>query len=321
MICIPGEAFHHLLADHKPSIRLAAISLVISSNSITRPLPIGSLYCLRKHLFHLFAEVDAQIRADLLTVIQRLVDRLRAITFSVQRPLPHNIAAGSCRGNPIYSEALSPAARQTLHDHERFIDWLIDFFHAGLRPGGPYQRHFLSLKSYLIFAKSGIDANIKKSWLAKQATREVSWRIHRELFAPPTRRLLLDLLLDPFDDVRGLAASLLNMSPGTVTHELQKDLRKFLTRAELMMLSSGRADHADGVSRTYSLIFSRTSASSNPQGDALSVGDYYPAIDIVRHLVATLEETLAVAGRDLAHAMRHFPVHGILASIKYITSG
>ena len=66
-----------------------------------------------------------------------------------------------------------------------------------------YQHHISAVKILLIMARSGLDNTVPRVYHSKAATvGEALWPFQLSLMTPGLRHLVLDLLLDPFDDVR-----------------------------------------------------------------------------------------------------------------------
>jgi hypothetical protein len=76
-------------------------------------------------------------------------------------------------------------------------------------------------------------------------------------------------------------------------------------RAIAMMLSSGRADHADGVAYMYGLSYVLAETPEDQQS-------------VLTALLDETEEMLRVADVDLARAVDKFPLHGLLTSLRYV---
>lgn len=289
----------------------------------------NSLNGIKRNFFHLFAESDPHVRGEILGVIPRLVDRIRAATASLSKVIIRTNDSGM---SPPFS--VSTRLAVTLNLHKDFVQWLLQFLSAGLRPGAPYQRHISCLKTLLILARSGIDHSIPRQYWSKQASSEISWPFYVIIFTPWLFRSLLDLIMDPFDDVRSLAVTLLEMSSwsgsgfeiyhrnadrssNSFSHSLPK-LVSFISRAEELMLLTGRADHADGVSRAYALLFAKTNNELLLPDDGMSIADRWwcTKFGICQHLITTLKRTLEIGERDLSLAVQRFPLHGTLASFR-----
>lgn len=313
------------LLDHvSASIRLAGLTLIITTDSIKRPLTKNSLAGLKRNLFHLFVETDGHIRGEILGLMPRFLDRIRAATASLSKEAARAYAdEWSYNGRHL---------KESLRLHQEFMQWLLRFLSAGLRPATPYQRHISCLKTLLLLAKSGIDPEIPPRYWSKQALGEISWPFDLTVFTPWTQRSLLDLVMDAFDDVRSIAVTLLEMSPlstsppridiapntqpGMMFDLAQPNLVDFIDRAETLMFSSRRADHADGVSRTYALLFVKRGIENGEDLHANSRIWWNSELGICQRLVTSLEGTLEIGERDLTVAVQRFPLHGTLAGMR-----
>ncbi len=151
--------------------------------------------------------------------------------------------------------------------------------------------------------------------------------------------MLLDLTSDPFDDVRQSAMQLLMLRlcndlclPISEQHasslcghssptSLLLSLGSCLERSEMLMLRTGRTEHADGVSRLYEILYEHrnfaTTLPSLSAGNELS--DRYPtAFDVVEDLVSKVEVAVATANENRAKAIEQCPLHGYIASIRCV---
>ncbi|KAI9670060.1 MAG: hypothetical protein M1817_004540 [Caeruleum heppii] len=182
-------------------------------------------------------------------------------------------------------------------------------------------------------------------------TIEDYWSSQTFLFIPAMNRALLDLLLDPFDDVRDEAAAILHCAfPGAEhipssnpTIEVPDDLQAkehglstafddirppeicpigyetFLSRATQLVEKTGRADHADGLARGFELYWDslvrdidRSGPCGNLEKDTLAV------TNLLRQIVSNLEHQADIARTDLLQAVSNTSIHGVLASLRYL---
>lgn len=188
------------------------------------------------------------------------------------------------------------------------MEWYLSFLIGELIPTASYQRHITSLKALSIY----LDAGCK----AKHRNVDISEFSPSKTFEPATVRLLLDMLLDPFEDVRGLAAAILKMAPsdtyvlGSKVDVAAKhnsnasaiDLEQFLSRAEDASKRTGRADLADGVARIHELRY--------------NVADNVEKCSMLERLVSDLERSVLIAEGNLATAVLDAPIHGRFASLR-----
>jgi hypothetical protein len=329
---IPEHCVATMLGHRHSVVRLASFSLLVSSPQSTNPLSPATLNAVRENLFHLCSETDASVRSRVLSLMQYLLDRLRAATLALSKA--HKSLAKSVDiTSKIQYDAESDKytceldVASTLNAHISFIDSIILFIERQLRPSAAYQRRICSLGLLSIILKSGLDTRVPQQFLSKKAKGQVKWPFSRNIATPSLRRSLLDLVMDPFDDIRSLAALCLKMTlvdsgdlrsvryekiSGNLQHSSYED--SFLERCETLMLHTGRADHADGVARAYELLSyiegQTGETKSAPHDDAL------PGLSILQQLVLKLEGIIKHALSDMIGAVNGHPMHGILASLR-----
>lgn len=323
------KAWARLLKDFSTDTRLAGFSLLIASAAVTRPFSSRTINCLKRNLSHLLMEVDAGKRGEVLTGIQRIIDRVKATTSVLYKTINQ---AQSKPPAPLGAEQTAiHLCRKTLAQHQALISWLITFFREQLHPEAGYQRHITSLRALVLIASSGVDNTVASRWLSKSATGDTTWCFHTQIYDSWMARVLYDLTMDPFEDVRIFAEMLIDLTVPQGFHNKLAQQESIpsspahpstnldvLLRAEGLMLRSGRADHADGVSRTYALLFeSVEDFVTGPHIDGKEVW-WTSKSDIVGHLVRQLETALNTAAVDLKLAVTLSPMHGILASIRYV---
>ncbi|KAI9782363.1 MAG: hypothetical protein M1839_005236 [Geoglossum umbratile] len=365
-VVLPDHLMGRLLARASETIRLAALSLLVASPLTTRPFTSGVLSLLEQNMTFSHADTDAKFRTNVLSTAKRLVDRLRGSASFLSREQERykkTIAYQSIsnKGGPVpeqsrkRGEAVEAAKRSTslLQRHTEFINWYINFLVTELQPTASYQRHITALKALGILLQSGLDGDIPATKLSKLAQGEIKWPFHIKVLGARACRALLDLLADPFDDVRSGTAGILKLAAldsvsllhvgadiGFSPKESQigsrqkadiaqdaarntthLDVFDFLSRLEHTVHLSGRADHADGVARTYEIIFDmscRSQLAVRQLGSLVESQHRSPQLSIVSHLISVLEESLVVARKDLALAVSGNPVHGHLAGIRLI---
>ncbi|KAI6822745.1 hypothetical protein KC327_g9365 [Hortaea werneckii] len=284
-VFLPIKWIGSLLTQNSRSARLTGLSLLITSPTPTKPFTPEILRLIRRSLSHLFADTDANFRGEISGILQRLIDRLRAVSAALAR---------QCQKDS--------SAQVGLRANEEFLRWLVKFTTWELRPTASYQRHVSALKCLSTISRSGVDSSVPLSHLSKSAVGDTRWAFNIQIMDVRVQRLLLELCCDPFDDVRQMAANVIGMYTTTFDIEDWNRIRQALSQAEEAMLVTGRADRADGVAHLYTLLCSEGGS------------------DVLSKLVDELERMLSIAKRDLAQAVDRYPVHGLLTSIRYILS-
>lgn len=312
---LPVNRIRRLLDHSSNEARLAGLSLLVTSHSVTRPIPESTFKTLRRHLQSFHADTDAKSRGELFSLTQRLVDRLRATSATLARTSTARI--GVQQRSALSSTSTADNAQRTLERHKQFMEWYIRFLHWELRPTASYQRHISALRCLSILAASGLDCAVPKEALSKAAHGETRWPFHLTVINIETEQLLLDLIVDPFDDARQGSAALLLLNAGSATgssaNSHRERLLRTLRRAEKTMLASGRADHADGVAHLYHVLYAQGRSNHDKEDSWWISRD-----KVVSRLVEKVEEMMEVANVSHALAISKYPLHGLFASLRYI---
>ncbi|KAL8899451.1 MAG: hypothetical protein Q9207_006199 [Kuettlingeria erythrocarpa] len=328
-----------LLCHADSQTRSAAFSLIVHSSPSKQPLAEKTLASLHYTLPFYHAEVDPKLRQDNLAMIKKLITRLSATlkTFT-------NISTSSVtKASPASKVAPTSIDESREHEqHEAFFAWYFAFLVQELGPTASYQRHVVALK-VLEFLFSNL-LTLQTPWGDrnfyghKRSDSPLTFDIDAELVTS-----LLDLIIDPFDDVRELAATILSniLQTTSIKQELpvhthmsnghplflagpwmKKMTVRFCTanpmwtdalyRIKAKMQSTGRADHADGFGRLYDLFHG-----PNVNFNERSMYESKPEATIAE-ILSDLEHAISLAGTDIHLAVRHATLHGYLITMRYL---
>lgn len=307
-IFIPTLVIGRLLVRSSRAARLAGLNLLVTCHAPTRPFSQQALGWIKRGFEVCAADVDADFRGDLFSAFQKLVDRMRGITAMLAR------TSTAAKGSPATGVPPAQSPARELSHHRQFLEWLPRFLARQLGPTASHQRHISGLKCLSILARSGMDDAVASTSWSRTALQATKWPIKVPVLTSDIRELLFDLVLDPFDDVRQTAASILGLYCTALHEEVKlkpQDFEVPLQRAEAAMLSTGRADQADGVAHIYALV-------SQSCYDAISDDLWSSRGGIVHHLVDQVQRMLEIARTSLAEAVRGYPLHGLLISLRYV---
>lgn len=318
VVGVPISIIGSLMTSSDRSARLAGLSVLLVSPIPSKPLSVSALALVKKAFGVYLADVDADFRSEVFGAFQRLVDRLRSVTAVLSR-----------------ANALSTTiemAQITLQKHQDLLKWLLRFLTQELRPTASYQRHICALRCLSMLARSGLDHGVPAREWSKSAQGQIKWPFEISVMSPELRRLLVDLLMDPFDDVRQSSFSLLNLYSSLGVHGETSAPSKLevlpssacavapdfylqaLDRAEATMHLTGRADHADGVAYLYSLYYQACIA----EGRTEPAWQYAEQTVLEEKLLKKLELFVGTAQRSLSEAVAGLPLHGLLTSLRYV---
>ncbi|KAH6849766.1 putative death-receptor fusion protein-domain-containing protein [Chaetomium sp. MPI-CAGE-AT-0009] len=310
-VALQGTLLNRLLAHPSVSVRSSAFSLLVSSQATTKPFSEVAFGLLKKHLAAFHADYDAKVRNEVLGHTKNLIKRAKNIITVAQRSFSAHQSVGNGDGpapkkfGPEVALKTASEAKEVLDHHEAFLKWYISFLKNELLPTTSYQRHITAIKAALLLLKVGkhagdTDDSVDED-IAQLISSDFTWV-----------RLLLDLLLDPFDDVRDGAAALLSLLPpniaesnSTSSKDLLGVLREFCVRAGKLADRTGRADHGDGAARSQGLLCTWL---SKPDSQ----------ISLLSEILERVESKISKAEDDLGHAAIESPVHADFAAISYV---
>ncbi|EAW14308.1 THADA/TRM732 family protein [Aspergillus clavatus NRRL 1] len=315
---LPSDIIGQFLFHKEFNIRIAALSLLISAPATTRPLSSATIRAILCGLPSMHAESDSYSRGETLSLIRKLIVRLKGGIMSNQAGLDHE--SSSTTNQQAKSDRNDSETRACLKAY-------VDFLKADMRPNASYPRHIMALKTMILFLESGLDSRINFNKAAKMEGDKVRWKFNLDIFEPGLLRLLVDLLLDPFEEVRATSLTILNFFPrdfllsGLVqsTNEssgMPLRLTEALIRAEQLASNTSRADHADTVARLYHIIFC-AAAQTNQVGFTQWWGTKKGVVDLV---LKKLEGKLSISEGLFTPSMRDAPLHGYVSALRYIVS-
>jgi hypothetical protein len=310
---IPDFLLGNLLLRTSDAVRIAGLAMLTTSTTTTQPLSVGTMTALQKGLPFLHADADAGFRSELFSLIRHLMERIKAATSALTKT-PSETKKNKAE-EAVESPSMSLESSELVTAHKSFVEWYVSFLKAELRPTASYQRHVSALRCISIIVRSGVDPQVAGSLHAKSTRAAAAWPFTLEVVDKGMSDLLINLLLNAFDDVRFTAAEILtlvNSSSLQQTGAGEKPLMvQTLAGAESMLVLSGRADHADGVAHLYSILFSQCSdlTSDNEQWWTSKCG-------ILEHLLRTVEQMIEVARMDIGKAVGSHPLHGLFISLR-----
>jgi hypothetical protein len=283
--------------------------------SSTKPFPLESLDVVRQNLYILHADTDAKFRNELFTNTKHMLERLRGALALLNREIGLNAAKEQALSNGTSKteevERKGEDLLKHVQEHNKFLYWYLDFLAKELVPTASYQRHITSLKSLEILLKTGVQASPSISALSTSHGSDTCWPQQINIFSPSLVRLLLDLVLDPFEEVRNCSVSVLNFAPkesfgsliDTSYGSVPKLLQDLVSKAKIASSQTGRADMADGLAHIHVLEYQLLS--TNQQ-----------RLQLFELHLSALEGDVFHASKDLEAV--YTPIHAHLATLRYV---
>ncbi|KAL1847167.1 hypothetical protein Plec18170_008731 [Paecilomyces lecythidis] len=325
---IRSETLGEFLLHREASIRVAALSLLITASSTTKPISSDALQAILLGLPALHADSDAQSRGHILTLTRRLLIRLRSGTQKSDKQIKGAVPLGEDdnirRLKRRRSVDQSTDAEKSGFDPKAFLERYLSFLEGDLEPNVSYQRHIMALKVLSLILQSRLDSRVNAPPIIKSEKDVLPWRFSLDILRPRLLRLLVDLLLDPFEEVRATSLSVLAMFPLESSQAASRhaeespilQLTEALTKAEHLASSTSRADHADAVARLYHVVFSLAGYGSDTSPDHW----YGSKNGVVNFILRKLEDKLSHSGGLFNSSMRDAPLHGYISALRYIVA-
>ena len=335
-----------LLEHPSSSVRIAALSLLVSSTASAKPFSRRVLQRMRQCVPYFHVEASAKPRNEFIALMKKLCTRLQGATISLLRR-GHDGEQRSGVAEIIaryHSEGLlssRSAMKQSLDEelqilerHLAFRRWYMAFLLQELRPTGSYQTHITALKllDYLM------EQTIALRDTSSRSRNDYIDILDEYLPGDVLIRPLTELLSDPFDDVRQSANRVMDLHLSTksisqIRGGMDIEARSFdqeaahrnggnaprkavnlilfdLNNAEDRVGITGRADHADGLGRLYNLLFSMSYIVDRPNCWHQS------RCSVLEHIISALEKEVNIAKDDLLCAVSNIPLHGHLIALR-----
>ncbi|OJJ47298.1 hypothetical protein ASPZODRAFT_65750 [Penicilliopsis zonata CBS 506.65] len=323
VVVLNSEIIGQFLLHRESSIRIATLALLITTFSTTKPVSAAAMRVIMKGLPSMHAESDAYSRGEVVSLTRKLIVRLKSGVTDDQKSTlattTDSTQQAKTDSNSLYFQRSDTATRA-------YLGAYIDFLKADLQSTASYQRHITALKALGLVLESGLDTRVVRTQSAKPDPAQVKWKLHMEVVDSSLLRLLVDLLLDPFEEVRATSLNIIKLFPrdilltGLASSAESKPnvgvhLIDALSRAEQLASNTSRADHADTVARLYHLLFS---VAATGQATATSRQWWETKIGIVDAILKKLEEKLSLPGGLFSSAMRNAPLHGYVSALRYI---
>jgi hypothetical protein len=314
VLIIKSDVIGNFLLHREANIRIAALSLLITAFSTIKPFTVGATNAILRGLPSMHAESDAHTRGEILSLTRKFLVRLKGgvvkdeDAISTTKEALNKTGSGHTRNETETKDFLSAYLKMLGQD---------------LRLAASYPRHITALKALKLLLDSGLDPRI--DFKLQKSEAENYWKVQVEVFDTQLLRLLIDLLLDPFEEVRHTSLSILSMCPREVLlnglennagqqSALGMRLTDAITRAENLASNTSRADHADTVARLYHIIF----CAALPARPGQQASNWWTTkASVVDTILNKLEERLLNSKSLFNSVMREAPLHGYTSGLRY----
>ena len=203
----------NLLEYPSSSVRITALSLLVSSTASARPFRRRVLCHMRQCIPYFHVEVNAKPRNEFIALMKKLCTRLCGATLALLRRGQDNLAREQASNTApvaakfdaersvipghVVKQALDEQSH-ILEEHLAFRKWYMVFLLQELRPTASYQSHITALRVLEFMTTQTIALRNTSPKSHNDYSSALNEYLPRSLFL----RALTELLLDPFDDVR-----------------------------------------------------------------------------------------------------------------------
>jgi hypothetical protein len=231
-----------LLSHANDGVRVRVLRLLVTSKMTNAPMSLPILRYIRGNISLWFHPGGSHERGELLSIIRRLLIRLRGGSSALEKTASSSILD-----------------MELLNAHGAFVAALFAGVIAELRSNASYQRHIMGLSILKYLFESKIDSCDRS---LVQTSNNPDWPFSLCLRQASMAQDLLELVSDAYEDVRALSAAILrhllvsgsNTQPQQFTKQLQFTIQSLIPALELDAAQTNRSDKADGLGRYYSLV-------------------------------------------------------------------
>jgi len=279
------EVFVSLLSNADAHVRIRAYHVLAASFSTSAIIPSSALSCLISSFRFLYDDADAHERGEILSVTRRLLKRLQSSAATLHK-----------------KEGMTTSAqiRKVLKSYADFSTDYYGFLKKELVPQLSYQRHILALQTFPALLQIDLPDISLKTVAAE------------DIFLI---KALLNLVTDPFEDVRSTASGLLENISTTKRNALGDALQSadIVRKANALSSSTSRGDHADAAGRFVAISAFDSAPENKASEDVAHVSRSHETLlnntNLLEHYLAS------VTG---LRPTTDFPLHAMLLSIVYM---
>lgn len=292
------EDISALLKVQTASYRIGAFQLLVSSPKLAKSIP-SIVYSIISNSFDMiFIDGDLETRNEMFSYFKKFITRIKDSTYALQRDATSLTQKNFTKFKLEINQKL-----QSIKESKEFLIKLLDYIKFNLRPGSSYLKKEMSYKLLLVLIKSGLDSRISTKYLEKSKT--VNFVFSIEIYDSLLFRLIIDNIMDNFDDIRSYSTEIISMAPLTLDSYINMGLLE--TRA-LTMLSDIKGKEVDSGARFFKFTFCYYQ----------NIGDLEECGRIICLLLEKIDISLLKLKGDIAVACTSYSIQGYFAAFKFI---
>ncbi|CAG8450599.1 4907_t:CDS:10 [Racocetra fulgida] len=326
------NAIYHI----DPNLRIDVLGLISESQKSTTEVTSTELSLLKSFFELNLNSTSPEFRQKMYGHLNKLFFRLQGNLYAQWRDYKSLLKYVENNSSTIKNIKVSQAlleAEQLKHKidvSQNFLNWLIELLVASLYPGASFQRVSCALKIFIILIRTfGLrnESSFPKEYVDKQ-NESSSFPFQLPLVTTRNVQLILNCLMNSFDEIRTLSYEILEMFPSPLPGiKLFDDVQEILLWA-FQLMTSTRAGESDSGATIFSLIFSKyvlklgydldVELDKSPPVSSLSSEFNDKSTAFIGKLMVLLEKQIKIASQNLLLASRKYPMHGTLLALQYI---
>lgn len=287
-----------LLELTSASYRVGAFHLLVSSPKNSMPIPRVVYQTIMDSLDMVFTDSDLETRNEISAYLKKFITRIKESTYAAKRDATSLTKKNYSKFEDEIKEKLNNVEQAQL-----FLKLFLTFIENNLRPGASYLQKEMGCRLLLALIRSGLDSRVDPLSLDK--SRNVNFAFSIEIYNPTLVRLVIDNILDDYDDIRQYSMEIITIAPFKLDQVV--DMKLLESRA-IQMLADIRGKNVDSGARFFRFAFEYYQRSQ----------DLEKCSGIVRLLLHRIEFSLLRAKEQLADACIHNSIQGYFATFKFI---
>lgn len=183
--CTASDILGSLSQHANAAIRIHVFGLLVASEKTNQGIASDMLDHVKQALPYLHGLHDPQLRNNAFSLVRQLIDRIIGIYERLGR-------------------ANSAQALETGQERNSYVDfsrWYCSYLFGELSPTASYPRHVFALQVLLQVLES-----LSQGPMNTSVRKSCNHLLFADVFRAPSLKIIFDLLLDPFEDVRQLAS-------------------------------------------------------------------------------------------------------------------
>ncbi|CDK25785.1 unnamed protein product [Kuraishia capsulata CBS 1993] len=288
-----------LLGAQDPQLKLSALSLLVSSPKGSKSIVPEVLVIVENHWEMLFVETDLEARNELFSLMRQFLIRIKDSAYSLKRDASKLLAKF-----PNNQEGFQKL--ELVKIYEQFIENLLLFISRQLLPSSSHQKINMGLKVLTVLIRSGLDPNVNKNSVDVQ---QINWPFSMPIFSDYMVRLLLDNILNDYDDIRQSAVQTLLMADLPYLREVSsKTTMKEAEQKGLQLLTDMKGRTGDSGALIVDLLF-------EIEYRADDLDSCLRRLEAVRDLLIS---GILLAKENMVEAVYQKNVHGYFSALRLV---